>query len=171
MLPGETDAVGAMRVEAYQALNLLGKNTGYANTLRVLGFDGHGTVLVAVEGGGDADGEGGGGGDADGGKLLGTVMLEPWHGKSEVAKSADEVEVRALAVAPWAQGRGTGRALMLAVIDAAAATEAGRLLLSTRPEMAAAMHLYQSLGFVRSPELDWEPVPGVALLGFALPLR
>lgn len=58
MLPGEADAVGAMRVEAYQALNLLGKNTGYANT-----------------------------------------------------------------------------------------------------------------GFTRSPELDWEPVPGIDLLGFALPLR
>lgn len=156
-----------MRVEAYQVLNLLGKNTGYVNTLRALGFDGHGTVLVAAE----SDDVGDGDGDSGGGKLLGTVMLEPWHAGSEVAKSVDEVEVRALAVAPWAQGRGTGRALMLAVIDTAAATGAQRLLLSTRPAMQAAMHLYQSLGFTRSPELDWEPVPGITLLGFALPLR
>jgi hypothetical protein len=37
--------------------------------------------------------------------------------------------------------------------------------------MAAAHRLYARLGFVRVPERDWEPVPGVQLLGFRLDLE
>ena len=36
--------------------------------------------------------------------------------------------------------------------------------------MKAAQHIYESLGFTRTPELDWTPVPGVLLLGYELPL-
>jgi ribosomal protein S18 acetylase RimI-like enzyme len=154
-LPGEAAAIGALRVEAYDSQNLLAANPGYADTLRTHGFDGHGTVFVAVD---------------DDGKLLGTVMLDPWHPESEIARGADEAEVRMLAVAPATQGQGAGRALMLAVIDAAAASGARMLLLSTRPAMKAAQHIYQGLGFIRSPELDWYPAPGVPLLGYRLPL-
>jgi ribosomal protein S18 acetylase RimI-like enzyme len=164
MLPGEAGEVGALRVAAYRAGGFLSSGTGYEQTLRALGLDGGGTVLVA------APGEDGGG-DGAGGSLLGTVMLQPWHGASELARGPGEAEVRALAVAPGAQGRGTGRALMLAVIEAAAASGADRLLLCTQPEMAAARRLYRALGFLRSPGLDRAPAPGVTLLGFELPLR
>jgi ribosomal protein S18 acetylase RimI-like enzyme len=167
-LPGEAETVGALRVEAYESQGLLTGNPGYADSLRGFGFDGHGTVLVAVDDTDGSDSAGGAGGA--GGKLLGTVMLEPWSPDSEVARHPDEPEVRMLAVASWAQGRGVGRALMLAVIDAAAASGARRLLLSTRPVMKAAQHIYESLGFTRTPELDWTPVPGVLLLGYELPL-
>jgi ribosomal protein S18 acetylase RimI-like enzyme len=149
------EAVGALRVEAYRAGGLLAAS--YAPTLRGLGADGHGTVLVAAGDGADA-------------KLLGTAMLEPWHDHSEVARSPQEAEVRALAVAPWAQGLGVGRALMLAIMDEAAATGATRLLLLTQPAMTAAQALYRSLGFTRLPGLDWTPVPGITLLAFGLPL-
>jgi ribosomal protein S18 acetylase RimI-like enzyme len=165
VLPGEGEAVGALRVEAYKSGDFLASGSGYAETLRELGFDGHGTVFVATEDGADENRAG------EGIKLLGTVMLDPWHPGSEVSRSAADIEVRAFAVAPWAQGRGVGRALMRAVIDAAAARGARRLLLSTQPKMAAAQHLYRSLGFVRMPELDWAPVPEVPLLGFGLPLE
>jgi ribosomal protein S18 acetylase RimI-like enzyme len=154
-LPGEMGAVGALRVEAYRAGGLLAES--YAPTLRALGNDGHGTVLVAAEDGADA-------------KLLGTVMLEPWHDHSEVARSPQEAEVRALAVAPRAQGLGVGRALMGEVISRATARGARRLLLSTQPAMTAAQGLYRSLGFRRLPELDWAPVPGITLIAFGLPL-
>ncbi|HEX6453344.1 MAG TPA: GNAT family N-acetyltransferase [Trebonia sp.] len=164
MLPGEAATVGDLRVGAYQAQDHLAGSPGYADTLRTLGLDGHGTILVAADDPGSTEELGGTG------ELLGTVMLEPWHTDSEVARSADEAEVRALAVAPWAQGRGVGRTLMRSVIDEAAARGAARLLLSTQPGMEAAQHLYRSLGFTRTPELDWTPVPGVTLLGFALPL-
>ena len=166
MVPAEAEAVGDLRVNAYMAQGHLAANPAYADTLRALGQDGHGTVLVAVDEPEDADGSSG-----PGEKLLGGVMFEPWHPASEVARSADEAEVRALAVAPWAQGRGVGRALMLAVIGEAEASGVSRLLLSTRPQMKAAQHLYLSLGFIRAPGLDWSPVPGVSLLGFALPIR
>lgn len=157
-LAGEQEAVGALRVSAYESGGFLNHATGYVDTLRVLGFGGHGTVLVAVdEGEGDS-------------KLLGTVMFEPWHPGSEVAGSREEAEVRALAVAPWAQGLGVARALMSAVIDMAASRGARRLLLSTQPDMEAAQHLYRSLGFTRNPDLDWTPIPDFTLLGFCLPL-
>jgi len=42
--------------------------------------------------------------------------------------------------------------------------------MSSLAEMTAAHRLYGRLGFVRAPELDWEPVPGIVLLGFRLPL-
>jgi ribosomal protein S18 acetylase RimI-like enzyme len=176
--PGEVEEIGDLRVGAYQAEGLL--NEQYAGTLRALGQDGHGTVFVAVDDNSadttaddsaDTTADGSAAGSrANSGKLLGTVMLEPWHAGSEVARSADEAEVRALAVAPWAQGRGTGRALMRAVIGAAAASGARRLLLSTQTGMTTAQRLYRSLGFQRAPELDWQPVPEVPLLGFILPL-
>lgn len=153
-LPQEMEAVGALRVRAYQAQGLLAANPPYARVLRSLGADGHGTVLVAAEGR----------------EILGTVMLEPWHDGSEVARGRDEAEVRALAVAPSAQRRGVARALMRAAMDKAATTGAARLLLSTRPEMTAAQALYRSLGFGRLPALDWTPVPGVTLLAFGIPL-
>jgi len=153
-LAGEMDAVGALRVAAYHAQRLLEANPSYAATLAALGADGHGTVLVAD----------------DGGQLLGTVMLDPWHDDSEVARGPQEAEVRALAVAPQAQGRGVGRALMRAVIDRAGAAGAGRLLLSTQPAMTAAQALYTSLGFERLPNLDWSPVPEMTLLAFGLVL-
>jgi ribosomal protein S18 acetylase RimI-like enzyme len=176
--PGEAGEIGDLRVGAYQAGGLL--NEQYTGTLRALGQDGHGTVFVAVDDNSadttaddsadtTAD-DSAAGSRANSGKLLGTVMLEPWHAGSEVARSADEAEVRALAVAPWAQGRGTGRALMRAVIGAAAASGARRLLLSTQTGMTTAQRLYRSLGFQRAPELDWQPVPEVPLLGFILPL-
>lgn len=153
-------AVGALRVAAYQAQDFLAADSPYAGTLRALGGDGHGTVLVATGDDSDASGEG----------LLGTVMLEPWHEGSEVARSPEDAEVRALAVAPSAQGQGVGRALMLAVIDRAAADGARRLLLSTQPGMRAAQALYTALGFARLPDLDWAPVPGMTLLTFGRPL-
>ena len=153
-LPEEMDAAGALRVAAYQAQGFLAAGSGYSHTLRGLGADGHGTVLVAVE-------------DRD---LLGTVMLEPWHAGSEVARSADEIEVRAFAVNPGAQRRGVGRALIRAVIAEARARGARRLVLSTQPAMAAAQRLYQAEGFTRLPERDWTPVPGMTLLAYGLPL-
>ncbi|MBO0819452.1 MAG: hypothetical protein J2P26_01225, partial [Nocardiopsaceae bacterium] len=46
MLPEEAEAVGELRIGAYQAQGLLGSD--YADSLRVLGRGGRGTVLVAV---------------------------------------------------------------------------------------------------------------------------
>jgi ribosomal protein S18 acetylase RimI-like enzyme len=169
MLPEEAGPIGELRVGAYRAQDLLAHESGYADELRALGFGGRSTVLVAADESPAGSGSSGAG-SGDGSGLLGTVMYEPWHPGCEVARSPGEAEVRAFAVAPWAQGRGTGRALMRAVIDRVTASGAARLVLSTQPAMEAARHLYVSLGFTRVPERDWAPTPGVTLLAFALPL-
>ena len=154
----ELAAVGELRVAAYQAQNLLSANPPYANTLRTLGADGQGEVLVALDG------------NRDGEEILGSIMLDPWHVRSEIARAPDEAEIRGLAVAPAAQGRGVGANLVRAVIDRAAARGARRLLLSTQPAMTAAQRLYLATGFTRLPDRDWSPTPGLTLLAFSLPL-
>jgi hypothetical protein len=44
------------------------------------------------------------------------------------------------------------------------------LRLCTQPAMNAAQALYASSGFTRTPELDFEPAPGVTLRAYSLPL-
>jgi ribosomal protein S18 acetylase RimI-like enzyme len=57
-----------------------------------------------------------------------------------------------------------------ACIDLARAERCVRIKLSTEPTMTVAHRLYERLGFVRTPSDDWEPVPGVTLLGYRLQL-
>lgn len=152
----EYPQVGELRVAAYQALGLLPEGIGYAETLRGFGFDGECAVLVAVD-------------EADGG-ILGTITLEPFGADSELARDETEADLRAFAVAPAAQGRGVGRLLLLAAIESAAKRGVRRLRLCTRPPMKAAQHLYAQAGFTRTPELDFEPLPGVPLRAYELPL-
>ncbi|MEO3812282.1 GNAT family N-acetyltransferase [Sphaerisporangium sp. B11E5] len=148
--PGEMPAVGALRVAAYEAEGLLTAHPAYARRLSALGADGHGEVLVAVEND----------------QILGTAMLDPYGPGSELATGPHEAEMRALAVAPEAQGRGIGAALIRAVLDRAAARGATALLLSTQPAMKTAQRLYLSQGFTRLPARDWAPIPGFTLLVF-----
>jgi ribosomal protein S18 acetylase RimI-like enzyme len=44
------------------------------------------------------------------------------------------------------------------------------MVLSTSTAMTTAHRLYERLGFVRLPERDWSPVPGVHLLAYVLDL-
>jgi ribosomal protein S18 acetylase RimI-like enzyme len=156
-LPGELAEVGELRVSAYRADGFLSPDSRYAPTLRALGADGDGTVLVAV----DEDGPG-----ERGGRIVGTVMLQFGPHGAEIGAGPDEAEIRALAVAPGERGRGTGSALLRAVIERAAREGIRHLVLLTQSDMRAAQHLYQREGFRRLPERDWEPVPGVILLAY-----
>ncbi|WP_026119918.1 GNAT family N-acetyltransferase [Nocardiopsis potens] len=170
MLPEEAAEVGELRVAAYRAEDLLSVHPPYTEVLRRLGSGGKGEILVAAHAAGDASDvdaaadPGGGPGTAP--ALLGTVMIEPWTPNSEVARGAHETEVRALAVAPQARGRGVARALMAEVERRAAARGADRIVLSTQPAMAAAQRLYTSRGFTRLPDRDWSPIPGFTLLAY-----
>jgi len=153
-LPRELPAIGELRVAAYRADGYLVPPSAYAEELRLLGADGRGEVLAAVTDG----------------RIAGTVMLCAWPDEAEIARSPGEAEIRALAVAPEARGRGIGRALLAAAVDLAAGRDVRRLLLLTRPEMQAAQRLYLDAGFRRLPELDAMPVPGLVLLAYGLPL-
>ncbi len=149
------NAVSELRVTAYTADGLLDVNPAYVETLRLLGTDGRGEILVA----------------ADEDRLLGTAMFEPWSPESEIARNADEAEIRAFAVAPEARGRGVGRDLVNALVDRAREEGVSRLLLSTLPEMVAAQYVYRARGFERVPERDWIPVSGVEMLAYQLVVK
>ncbi len=158
VLPGELPAVGDLRVAAYTAGDFLSDESYYTETLRTLGADGTGEVLAAVL---EPDPR-----PASRADLLGTVMLQWWPDGGHVAQSADEAEIRALAVDPQAQGRGVGRALLRAAAERAVAAGACRLVLCTQPTMLAAQRLYVSEGYRRLPDRDWSPVPGFTLLAY-----
>ena len=63
-----------------------------------------------------------------------------------------------------------GRELLRAVMEHAARGGVRRLRLCTLPAMKAAQHLYAATGFTRTPDLDFEPAPGVALRAYELGL-
>lgn len=104
--------------------------------------------------------------------LLGTVLLYPAHGFSLVpgGEPSPWPEVRLLAVAPAARGRGVGAALMAECVRRARAAGAAALGLHTMDMMQAARRMYARMGFVHAPETDFEPLPGVAVRGYRLDL-
>lgn len=87
---------------------------------------------------------------------------------------------RLLTVARSAAGRGVGRLLVRECIERAVAAGAGVLGLHTAPFMTAAIRLYETVGFVRAPEHDFQAhqiyggsesataIPGLA---YVLPLH
>lgn len=148
--PEELAAIGDLRIAAYRAAGFLSGTSRYAQTLWGLGADGKGEVLAAVEGT----------------AVLGTAMLEFWPHGEPVVQGPEEAGIRALAVSPDAQGRGVGRTLLAAVTRRAVEHGSRHLVLLTMPGMRAAQHLYTKAGFVRLPERDEYPRPGVELLAF-----
>jgi len=148
-------AIGEMTVASYLT-NEGDTDTGYhAELRRVARRARHCPVLVAVD---DASGA-----------IVGTVTYVPGPDNpfAELERG-DEAGFRMLAVAPGAQGRGIGRALAAACVDRARAEGRGGLAIFTRPTARPAHALYDSMGFVRDPERDWEFEPGEWLWAFAL---
>ena len=89
---------------------------------------------------------------------------------ASLASAASWPEVRLVAVAPSARGRGVARALVDECVRRARASGASVLGLHTSRSMRAAMRLYERMGFVRDPEHDFHP-PGAELVeGYLLRL-
>lgn len=99
-----------------------------------------------------------------GDEILGSVLLYP-------AESESRPEVRLLAVHPDARSQGIGAALMQECIRRASQAGADALTLHTSDLMRAAVGLYKRLGFVRAPELDFDPAPGLTIKGYRLHLN
>ena len=95
-------------------------------------------------------------------EIVGSVLL---------LKSDEGVpEVRLLAVTPSARGQGIGAALMRECIRRARQAGYSALTLHTTDAMAVAMRMYEKMGFVRAPELDFSPIEGAVIKGYRLAL-
>jgi ribosomal protein S18 acetylase RimI-like enzyme len=147
--PEEYPAIGALSIDAYHADGQL--HEAYKRFLiDVEARSRHGAVLVAV--------------DEPTGTVLGTAtFVLPGSPLAEMSAEG-EAEFRTLAVAPGAQGRGVGAALVGACLDRAGELGCRAVVICTRDIALTAQRLYDRLGFARVPERDWSPMPGVTLL-------
>ncbi|MFV0133716.1 GNAT family N-acetyltransferase [Streptomyces sp. HMX87] len=147
--PAEYRALGEITAQAYLQDGLLdfGESDAYLGELRdVAKRAAAAEVLVAV----------------DGEELLGGVTFVPSGGPMADIAGPGEAEIRMLAVARAARGRGAGEALVRACVDRARAVEGCvRIVLSSQRTMHAAHRVYGRLGFARTPERDWNPLPQI----------
>jgi ribosomal protein S18 acetylase RimI-like enzyme len=154
--PEEYARIGALTVAAYRTLGDDALDDYEDELADVAGRAAVCPVLVAV---------------ADDGSIVGTVTYVPGP-DSPLAEMERQGEAgfRMLAVAPAARGRQVGRRLVEAAVQRARAEGRSGLAIVTRPTMTAAHRLYESVGFERDPERDWEYEPGRWLWAMALPL-
>jgi ribosomal protein S18 acetylase RimI-like enzyme len=159
--PDDYELLGEITAEAYLQDGLLdfGESDEYLDELRdVAKRAAADDVLVAI----------------DGDHLLGGVTFVPSGGPMADIAQPGEAEIRMLAVAREARGKGAGEALVRACVDRARTT-AGctTVVLSTQRTMRAAHRIYERLGFTRTPERDWNPLPeldDITLLTYELTL-
>jgi ribosomal protein S18 acetylase RimI-like enzyme len=155
----ELDAVGELTARVFLDDGLLdfGESDPYLVELQdARGRAAHAEVLVAA--------------DSASGEVLGAVAFTAYGGKYAELSRPGEGEFRMLAVGPQARRRGAGEALVRACLDRARESGLSRVVLSSRPTMAGAHRLYGRLGFLRAPERDWQPIPGITLWAFTAEL-
>ncbi len=104
------------------------------------------------------------------GVILGAVLLYPPGTAFSTPEEGPLTcpEVRLLAVAPEARGQGIGTALMKECIRRAREGGAACLTLHTTDMMQVAMRMYERMGFIRAPELDFHPDPTVTVKAYRL---
>jgi GNAT superfamily N-acetyltransferase len=153
--PEEYAALGELTVEAYRTVGET--DEGYFPELRdVAERAAVVPVLVAV--------------DERTGAVIGGVTYIPGPGPYHEGEFGEAASFRMLAVAPEARRRGVGRALVEACIERARSEARRGIAIFTRPVMTQAHVLYASMGFRRTPELDWEFDPGEWLWAYRLDL-
>jgi GNAT superfamily N-acetyltransferase len=98
--------------------------------------------------------------DDDTEALLGTVDfiddLGHYGAAGSIAAVGDGAGIRLLAVAPGARGRGIGKGLAVHCLREAHARGKPTVVLHTTRAMATAWAMYERLGFVRAPALDFD---------------
>jgi ribosomal protein S18 acetylase RimI-like enzyme len=154
---GDFDAIARLTLAAYEADGQLEGGHGYAEVLADVPARARaGDLLVAT--------------DEATGAILGSVtFVLPGTPYAELS-ALGEAEFRMLAVDPANQGRGAGEALVRACVARAVQLGCRAVVICARSFSAPAHRLYARLGFVRTPERDWMPVPGVELLALRLDL-
>jgi len=91
------------------------------------------------------------------GRVIGAVLLAD-HGapSAHLTAGTRDGQLLLLAVDPDARSAGAGRALVTWCLESAALRGLLRVWLWSRPGQSAAHRIYESLGFERSPENDFE---------------
>jgi ribosomal protein S18 acetylase RimI-like enzyme len=154
--PEELPAAGEIVRRAYLGLGIPPDEPYLEHVRDAVARARHCAVLVAVD---------------DAGTVLGSVSYVPDAGNPYAEVERDgEAGFRMLGVAPEAQGRGVGEALVRACVDRARVAGRTGLAISTSPTMTAAHRLYERLGFRRAPDRDHVPVAGVELWAYVLVL-
>ena len=106
-----------------------------------------------------------------GGRVVGAVTFYPDASQSEQEGwPPGWAGVRLLAVHPDARGLGIGRALMDECLRRSRERAALTLGLHTTEVMGVARGMYERMGFVRVPEFDFHPGPGVVVMAYRLDL-
>ena len=108
----------------------------------------------------------------DDGRIVGSAMLyaPETDAYGALVSASAAPEIRLVAVAPEARGRGIAKALVEECIRRARSQGAREVGLHTSRSMRAATAMYAALGFVRAPERDFQP-PGAELVeGYRLRL-
>ena len=103
-------------------------------------------------------------------RLAGTVTFCPEGSAWREIAGPGEGEFRMLGVAPEARRRGVAEALVITCLERSRELGYTAVVLSSLPEQRAAQRIYARLGFRRTPDLDWSPMPDVDLLAFRLDL-
>ncbi len=153
--PQDLEAVGEITVRAYVEGGFTRPDSPYVEVLR----DARARAEVAELWVASEDGV-----------VLGSVTFAPPGSRLHEVAGDGEAELRMLAVDPAAHGRRIGVALVERSVARARELGLRAVALSTQPSMAAAHRIYEAAGFVRTPEKDWVPVPGVELLAYRLEL-
>ncbi len=102
----------------------------------------------------------------DGSELVGSVTFCPPGSPYRELAREGQGEFRMLGVAPSHRGQGVARALVQRCFERCRELGLAEMVLCSMAQMTPAHALYASFGFRRSPELDWEPAPGVVLIAF-----
>jgi len=135
--------IGELTALAYLADGLLDSADPYLPRLRDAHARAADAILLMVASG--AKGEG---------AAVGTLTVVPPH-TTFAEFGGDDFEFRMLAVSPLARAKGIGLELTRFGLNLAVEAGANRVVLSTMETMKAAHALYEKVGFVRVPELDW----------------
>ncbi len=160
--PDEYEEAGRITADAYREFATPGRAGWDEYLVRIADIADRAdrtTIIVAVEDGG----------------VLGTVTLE-LEGRTDGGRGGDESDplepgeahVRMLGVARDARGRGVGRMLMDACIDWSRGADKTVLTLNTTERMKVARSMYESMGFLRTPDRVFPD--GFVLLGYEMPL-
>jgi GNAT superfamily N-acetyltransferase len=107
------------------------------------------------------------------GRLLGSIDfiddMAQYGSGGPASTVKNAAGIRLLAVDSAVRGKGAGKALTMFCIDRARSIGKARLVLHTTKAMQTAWTMYESLGFVRFPELDFRQ-GNLDVFGFQLPL-